>query len=172
MIDVQKELQLESNSAEKLIEKYSLTVYRLALSQTGNKADAEDVMQEVFMRLIKRSPTFNDDEHPKAWLLKATVNAAKSFHTSVWRRQAVLMPAYEIKTCCELNYADYSKIHRAVFRLDVKKRTCIHLFYFEDLTVTQIAQTTGFKEPTVRSHLKRGREKLKLILGENDENDT
>jgi len=163
-----KELQLESNSTEKLIEKYSDAVYRFALSRTGNKTDAEDVVQEVFMRLIKRKPKFNDDEHPKAWLFKATVNVAKNFYTSAWRRRAVLMPNNEITLQCKHSPKDYTKLATALFKLEAKKRMCIHLFYFEDFSVTQISQATGYKESTVRSHLKRAREKLKLILGEND----
>jgi len=161
-----EELRLESNSAEKLIEKYNGMVYRLALSHIGNKTDAEDVMQEVFMRFVRRKPHFNDHEHEKAWFLRTTINAAKSFRSSLWRRNAVLMPASEINAKSTDDYSDFTKISCAVFKLDSKKRTCIHLFYYEDFSVAKIAEITGFNESTVRSHLKRAREKLKQMLGD------
>lgn len=161
-----KELQLEGNSHGLIVEKHKGMIYRLALSHTANKTDAEDIMQDVFLKFVRANPAFNDDEHEKAWFIRCTINTAKSFHLSSWRKRIVLLPTNEIECPVAANYSECTKLSQAVFKLDSKKRMCIHLFYYEDCSVAKIAELTGFKESTVRSHLKRAREKLKLTLGE------
>lgn len=164
-----KELQLESNSVDKIIDKHKGMIYRLALSHTTNKTDAEDIMQEVFMRFLRAKPIFEDDEHEKAWFIRCAINTAKSYHFSSWRRRTVLMPTEKIVCPVTQNYSECTTLSQAVFKLDSKKRMCIHLFYYEDFSVNKIAQVTGFNENTVRSHLKRAREKLRQMLGEKSE---
>jgi len=164
--EVSNGLQLESNQITTLIERLSSMVYRLALSYTQNPTDAEDIMQEVFLRFVKYTPMFNDDEHEKAWFIKVTINTAKSFHTSAWRKRTLLMPAEEVKASAQVDDSDHSFVAEAVAKLNHKQRLCIHLFYYEDYTIRDIAEAAGFTESTVKSHLRRARERLKQELSE------
>jgi len=74
---------------ESVIEEYSTMVYRLAVSQTGNRTDADDVFQEVFLRYIRRERSFESEEHRKAWLIRVTVNCCKNYFNSAWMKKTV-----------------------------------------------------------------------------------
>lgn len=154
-------------SFEEVMRKYADMVYRLAYSRVGNSADADDVFQEVFLRYIKADKTYNDEEHRKAWLIKITVNCSKSFLTSAWNRH---------RDCAEpdsnegaeddnlKNTETRTAVLNALLKLDIKYRTAIYLFYYEDLSVAQIASATGSTESNVKARLSRGRAMLKELL--------
>jgi RNA polymerase sigma-70 factor (ECF subfamily) len=145
--------------------KYSNMVYRLALSRTKNIHDAEDIMQEVFLRLVKKAPDFESDEHRKAWIIRVTVNCSSKLHTSAWFRRTVpLVEELKFET------TERSEVYYAVMELPLKYRTVIHLFYYEDLSIAQISGTLSVKESTVKSQLLRARQLLKVRLkGEFDD---
>lgn len=150
-------------SAEKLLAMYSNMIFRLAFSRTGNRHDAEDITQEVFLKYIKSGKKFNDEEHRKAWLLKVAANTGKSLVTSSWaKRRADIEEAEDIGQCME----EKSEVYYAVKTLPEKYRTVVHLFYYEDLSVEQIAEITKTKASTVKSQLHRARALLKEILKE------
>ncbi len=154
-------------SFEAVMQKYSDMVYRLALSRTGNPADADDIFQEVFLRYIKADKTYNDEEHRKAWLIKITINCTKSFLTSAWNRHRDFAEADENTGACDKRLSDIetkSEVYGAVLKLPVKYRTVIHLFYYEDMSVAQIAKATGAGESAVKSQLSRARAMLKELL--------
>ena len=69
-----------------LAEQYAGMLYRLAYARTGSRADAEDVMQEVFVRLLRARPEFRDEEHAKAWLLRVGARCAADVLRAPWRR--------------------------------------------------------------------------------------
>lgn len=146
-------------SSDEIIRKYFDMVYRLALSQTRSVALAEDVTQEVFLRFIQQEDVFQSDEHIKAWLIRVTVNCAKSVFKSAWFRKTV--PLTE-----EISFdtPEKSEVYFAVQNLPSKYRTVIHLFYYEDMSVKEIADILGMKQSTVKSHLFRGRELLRTKL--------
>ena len=79
---------MDREEAERLARRFAPAVYRLAYARTGHRADAEDVMQEVFLRLMRAAPDFRDDEHAKAWLLRVAANCAGDLFRSAWRRRA------------------------------------------------------------------------------------
>lgn len=142
-----------------VLAKHANMVLRLALSQTKNKSDAEDVFQEVFLRLVNKTPAFANEEHEKAWLIKVTVNCSRKLLTSAWFRHTV--PLVE-----ELRFEtrDKSDVFYAVLDLPLKYRTVIHLFYYEELTTAQISQALSLNESTVKSQLLRARQMLKVKL--------
>ena len=90
----------DRDSPEAVIRRYSDMVYRLAFARTGNRSDAEDLYQEVFLRYLTRAPAFTSEDHRKAWLLRVAVNCANRFHTAPWRKrteplsEALSVPAY------------------------------------------------------------------------------
>lgn len=140
-----------------VLSKYSDMVYRLALSQTKNKADAEDIFQEVFMRYMARSGSFAGEEHRKAWLIRVTLNCSRKLFRSAWFRRTVPlegdMPAFDSP--------DKSDVYFAVMALPRKYRTAVHLFYYEDLPISKIGELLSLNESTVKSHLRRARKLLK-----------
>ena len=137
-------------------------VYRLALARTASVPDAEDVFQEVFLRYFRHEDKFRNDEHRKAWLIRCTVNRAKSLTASPWRRRTV-----PLETAEEVGVEDdYREVYSAVLSLPGKYRAVIHLHYFEGLSVAEIAQMLQAPEGTVKSQLSRGRALLRDMLEE------
>ncbi len=144
-----------------IIEKYFNTVYKLALSQTKSKILADDVTQEVFLRYIRQDKAFESEEHVKAWLIRVTLNCSKSTFTSSWHKKTVpLSEDFDIPVALQ----EKSDLYYAVLELPPKYRGVIHLFYYEDLSIAQIAKYLGEKESTIKSRLHRGREILKEKL--------
>lgn len=163
---------------EDIVRRQSSMVYRLALSRLRNAADAEDVCQTVFLRLHRASPAFADAEHERAWLLRTTVNCCTDLHRSAWRRhvatgkraQAAARRSLDAEALRRQNGdADRDRlaelVDTAMGVLSEKQRTAVHLFYFEEMTCDEIAETTGERPSTVRSHLRRARKTLQRELG-------
>lgn len=140
-------------------------ILRLAYTYIKSQADSEDVVQEVFLKIIDKKPVFNDEEHEKSWIIRTTINICKNKLKSFWKRNVGSiddvkeMPYYE-------RYAEESEVLKAVMSLPEKYRIVIHLYYYEEYTTPEIAHLMERNEVTVRSHLHRAREKLKNILKE------
>lgn len=145
---------------DKVLEEYSNMVYRLALSQTKNSADAQDVYQEVFLRLISTNKKFESDEHLKAWLIKVTINCSRKLFSTAWFRHTVPLDE-DIPFVAKEN----SEIYYAVLNLPLKYRTVIHLYYYEGYSLDEIAKILSKKPATVRSQLARARNLLKNKIG-------
>lgn len=148
-----------------LARRYAPAVYRLAYARTGSRADAEDVMQETFLRLIKAGPDFADEAHAKAWLLRVAANCANDLFRLPWRRREE--PLEEGMSAPEK--PETRDVAEAVLALPAKYRIPIHLYYFEGYSVAEIAQITGKSEGTVKSRLFRARALLRDTLKEDDE---
>lgn len=157
---------------EHILQQYSTMVYRLAYARTKNEADAEDLLQEVFMRYLKSNVQFNSDEHCKAWLIRTTVNCSKSLLTSAWFRKTVLLKnplEYSVESAEGIPGKGKSEVFYAVLELPEKYRMVVHLFYYEDYSVAQISAILQRRESTVKTQLYRVRELLKQKLkGEYD----
>lgn len=138
------------------LEKYNTMVYRIAFSRTKSSHDAEDIMQNVFMKFIKYDVSFESDEHIKAWLIKVTINLSKNLLTSAWFRKTTALEDELVVTMKE-----ESEVYKFVLDLPTKYRTVIHLFYYEDMTTANIAEVLNIKESTVRSQLHRARNMLR-----------
>lgn len=162
------ELSLRTReSFDAVMRKYADMVYRLAYSRTGSTYDADDILQEVFLRYIKADKTYNDEEHRKAWLLRITVNCTKSYLTSAWNRHTDSEePDPNIGAEDPALKAAETKndVMNALMSLPEKYRTAIYMFYYEDMTVTQIAKAVGTSETNIKTRLSRGREMLKEKL--------
>ena len=147
-----------------LYEAYADMIYRLALVRTRNRADAEDVLQDVFFRCLRRQPEFRDEEHQKAWLITAAINSSNSLLTRADRRHGAGAEALEFLST-EDDDTD-STVYNAVMELPEKYRTAVHLFYYEGYSVEEIGRMTDTKPSTVKSHLHRAREALREVLKE------
>ena len=148
-----------------LYEAYADMIYRLALVRTRNRADAEDVLQDVFFRCLRRQPHFRDQEHQKAWLITAAINSSKSLLDRADRRHGAGAEALEF-----LSTEDDTdnSVYNAVMQLPDKYRTAVHLFYYEGYSVEEIGRMTETKPSTVKSHLHRAREALRKVLKEDE----
>ena len=153
------EKSLCTDDCSRVIERYSAMVYRLALTRTKNKADAEDVFQEVFLRYYKNQDRITSEDHLKAWLIRATINYSNSLMSSAWfRKTAPLSEEIPFET------PEEHDLYSTVMKLPQKYRTVIHLFYYEDLPVKEISNILGIGESTVKSQLSRARAQLKAKL--------
>lgn len=154
--------------AEETVRTYADMVYRLACLNTNNKETAEDVFQTVFLKLVSHQESIISEEHLKAWLIRVTINQCKSVATTAWNRKRA---SYEDAMLLEEpeESEDFSDVYEAVRELPDKYRDVIHLFYYEQLTVKDIAGILETKEATVKTWLSRGRkllgEKLKEEYG-------
>ena len=142
---------------------YGDTVYRLALCRMQNITDAEDVYQDVFLRLMKQEVDSWDAEHMKAWLIRTTLNRCADLHRFRLRRN--ILSLEEIPELA--GEADESRVEvwEAVASLPEKLRIPVHLYYGEDYSTEEIAAMTGVPAATVRTRLHRAREKLRNLLG-------
>ena len=144
---------------EYLVEKYADTVYRLAISRTRDRDSSEDIFQEVFLRLSKKIPEFQSEEHEKAWIIRVTINCTKNLLNSKWNKCVDILETEFAEENIEVEDVYYD-----VLRLPQKYRTVIHLFYYENLSIKEISKILNTKETTIKTWLSRGRQKLKNIL--------
>ena len=161
-----KEFRQELSTKE-LLEMYSSTVYRIAYSHTHNKADAEDITQNVFLKYISADKKWRSEEHRKAWLIRVAVNCTHDFVTSAhyrYRADAEELPDNGNEDSYEIE--EKSSVYYAVQSLSEKYRIPIYLFYYEDMSIAEIAKVTCTKESTVKSQLSRARDMLRKILKE------
>lgn len=137
----------------------SNTVYRLAYAQMKNTSDADDVYQEVFYRYIRKKPLFESPEHEKAWFIKVTVNCCKTSLKSFWKTKVC-----ELDETFEDTEVEKEDLSFALKKLPKKYSAVLYLFYFEDMSIKEIASALNLKEGNVGVLLSRARQKLKEIL--------
>ena len=143
---------------EALVSQNENRLYRAALSLLGDPQEAEDAVQDAFVRYLERAP--EELENPGAWLMRVLVNNCKSRLRLAWRRVGPLpdtlpAPAMEEREVLE-----------ELFALTPADRVVLHLYYYEGYTTDEIARITGRRPGTVRTRLSRAREKLRRLLTE------
>ena len=146
-----------------LVEMYASMIYRIAYTRMQNVTDAEDITQEVLLKYLKAGKAFRDEEHRKMWLIRVTVNTIKSSLTSAWRRHTVALddvtePSYQ--------QPDLPVLKEKVEKLPERYRLPMYLYYYEELSVKEIAHVITSTEGTVKSLLSRGRKMLRDELKE------
>lgn len=146
---------------EIIYETYKNTVYRTAFAYCRNKSDAEDITQEVFVKRFSNDYTFENPEHEKAWLIRVTINKCKDLFKSFRFRFTV--PLEECDAVCTT--PEESEVYSAVMELPKKYRMVIHLYYYEEYSIKQIAGITKKSETAVQTQLYRARKMLKDTLG-------
>ncbi len=143
------------------IQRYSGLVYRIAFCYLKNQADADDIMQDVFLALYTYDKGFRDDEHIKAWLIRVTTNKCKNLLNSFQYRMSLPIEAAEN---ISVEQGAQNDIMPIILRLPPKYRIVMYMFYYEDLPVARIAETLGIKRSAVTTRLSRGRKLLKELL--------
>ena len=124
---------------ERLIGLYSGTVYRTAYCRTGSAADAEDIMQEAFLRLYTSKLAFENDEHIKAWLIKTAANLGKNLMKSGWYRLSEPITAKTEERPAKETKSREEGILPLILKLKPKKRLALYMHYYEGYSVREIA---------------------------------
>lgn len=145
------------------VKRNSQRLFVIAFSYLKNKHDAEDALQNTFLKLWKSKIEFDDDLGIDKWLTTVLVNDCKNFFNLSFRQNKSIEEVYDVSTFDKYFNVD---LYNAVMSLNKKERLCVILFYYDDLTISDISKVTGIKESTVKSLLKRSRNKLKLKLGD------
>lgn len=146
---------------EVAFETYSDMVFRLALSRTRNRTYADDILGEVFLKLVENIGKLKSNEHIKAWLIRVTINSSNTYLKKIGRESIPIEEDIPV-------FADdgFREVYFAVLSLPEGYRTAIHLFYYENVSIKDISSFLGQSESATKMQLKRGKEKLKNILGD------
>lgn len=147
-----------------IADEYIDVVYRVSLSYCKNKSDAEDVVQNTFIKLLKTDTEFVDDEHIRKWLVKVAVNECKNISKSFWYRNITSFDELEKEP--EYTQSDEKELFEEVMKLPKKYSVVLHLYYYEGYSVKEIAQILEISESNVQTRLMRARNKLKENLQE------
>ena len=154
---------MDNKNAKYLVDAYADMVLRISLLYLKQSCDAEDICQEVFLKLLTADFVFKSPAHEKAWIIRATINACKDhLRTSFWKRATDLENAKEIAT----KEDEQSELLDMVMELPKNYRLSIYLHYYEDYPVNEIATMLGKSANTVSAYLSRGRKRLKNMLEE------
>lgn len=139
---------------------YSTMLYRLAMVYLGNAYDAEEAVQEAFVRLLYKAPEFKDQEHEKRWLLRVQINICKDVLKSGWRTKNIHLEeagSYQMEQ-------DGLYIMEQLVALPQKYKSVIYLHYYQGYRLQEIAKILGIGLSAVKMRIKRGRELLRMEL--------
>lgn len=156
MEDIEKRIHI-------IAEKYSDMIFRVAYSYTNNRQDAEDIVQDMFVKLIELDKPFESDEHEKAWIIRVTVNLCKNRLKLFWNKNTCALT--EISDAAHFSNKE-GFVLEAVMSLAENYRIIVYLYYYEGYKTAEIAKILKKRETSVRSALHRAREQLKTILKE------
>lgn len=155
---------MDSRKYEQIVKEHMDTIYRIALSYTKTPADADDVVQQTFMKLLTKPTDFHDNEHIKKWLIRVCVNECNSFFSSFWRRN--VGPIEDIAEEPIFEDEKHSELYEAIKALPSKHKIVVYLFYYEGYATKEIAEIIHIKEATVRTRLVTARKLLRAMLKE------
>lgn len=148
------------------------TVYKLAYSYCKSSSLAEDAFQEVFYKFMVRSPRFTAPEHEKAWFIRTTINVCKDFLKAKWNRDIVTLEEWDGDHAHTADTGDVlDELREAILNLPEKYRVPIHLYYYEEYSIREIARMLHRTETAVQTQLQRGREKIKQTMERSDGNE-
>jgi RNA polymerase sigma-70 factor (ECF subfamily) len=146
-----------------IAKRYMDTVFRVAFSYMKNRADADDITQNVLLKLYRSEGPFENEAHIKHWLIRVTINECKSAVRSLWRQTENLE---DYVNSLAMPTQEHTDLLEAVLALPKKYRVAVYLYYYEGYSTAEMAELLSLPEATVRTHLARARAKLKTILTE------
>lgn len=158
----------DNQEVEAAIAEYGDMVYRILRLHLHEKADVEDMYQEVFIRYMKNRRPFKDENHRKAWLCRVAINLTKDFQRSFWRKRVVSM---DQATDLMWQDSEEQSVVQAVQALPPIMKTVVHLHYYEGYSAVELSKLLGRNLNSIYSDLSRARKKMKNLLGD-DETDT
>lgn len=155
---------MKTQEYKEYVAEYANMAFKIAYNYCQNKYDAEDVVQNTFLKLLQYKGEFKDDEHVKRWLIRVAINESKNMCTSFWRKRIVSLD--ESKSDAEFSFDDNkeSALYDAVMSLGEKYRIVVHLYYYEQYSIKEIADILKIKETTIQTRLMRARAKIKSMV--------
>ena len=159
MLNVQTEKQYIE-----IVEKYADMIYRIAYQKVLNRYDAEDIVQDVFVKLLSSKSYFRDEEHIKAWLIRVTINLCINYNKSLARQKTVSVEQLDIPFPQQ-----ETGVFEELYLLPEDERNILYLYYYEGYKIREIAKILRQKQNTINSKLTRARNKLKKIMEVNNE---
>lgn len=156
-------------SVQELAALYQNSLFAAAFNICKNAQDAEDVVQDTFVQYYTMKREFENEQHIRAWLIRVAVNKAKNIIRTFWRRNKVSIEDYMETLTFETPEAE--NLFETVMQLPEKYRIVIHLYYYEDYAVSEIADILKLSESNVKIRLSRGRAMLKEVLKEEWDDD-
>lgn len=163
---------MDTETVEKVAQKYLDSLYRLAITYCRNSEDAEDAVQNAFLKLMKSDMVFTDDEHIHRWLCKVTINECKLFwrsfsrHPQISLEESIQDENSELHAIVAADATDTGmEIRDAIMNLPTKYRGVLYLYYYEGYSVEEISRMLGISQSNVQIRLMRGRNRLKELLG-------
>lgn len=149
-------------TAEYLVETYQQNLFRAALSITHNAQDAEDAVQNTYLKYLKLNTAFESEEHLRAWLFRTVSNQAKDTLRTFWHRNRTSLEDW--MNDLEFETPEDRSLAEAVLNLPWKYSSVMHLYYYEDYSVKEIASILSVSESAVKHRLQKGRAALKTEL--------
>ena len=146
------------------IEKHADMVRRICFLYLRNRADVEDVFQEIFLKFFLHYASFESEDHQKAWLCRVTFNQCKDLCKSFWRRRVVSIEEMEIP----FENPEQSDLMKTVLALPFDQKEVVYLHYYENRTIPEIAEIMQKNTNTVYSILRRAKAQLKKRVGDNE----
>ncbi len=156
-------------TTEEIFRTYTDRLFAIAFTVCQNREDAEDAVQDTLIRYCGAKKDFESEEHIRAWLIRVVINRAKDIRASFWRRKRAGWE--EEMAALPFEEPEDSRLFEAVMGLEEKYRVVIHMFYYEDYDIREIARILGCPGGTVKSRLSRARALLKNTLKEDWNND-
>lgn len=151
-------------SLEWLIKEYQKSLFNAAFNLCRNAEDANDVVQDAFIQYHTSNKQFSDEEHLRAWLFRVAINKAKDINRSFWRKNKASLEECSKEISFETPEEEF--IFEEVMKLPEKYRIVIHLFYYEDMSIREIAEIFKISEGNTKMRLSRGRSLLRDVLKE------
>lgn len=163
-------MQVKDSELERYINMYRKSVLGTALCYVRNSSDAEDILQEAFIKLYTYKGSFDGDEHVKAWLLRCTINLCKSLLRSYWYKFSEPLEAAEEKV--HYDSLDDGAVTEVLKKINSKTRIVLYMYYYEGYSASEIARITRSTVNSVMLRLSRGRRQLKeLLMDERNDHD-
>ncbi len=156
-------------TVEELAGRYRDNLFAAAFNVCRNAADADDIVQETFLQYYVMKKEFDSEQHIRAWLLRVAINKAKNVNRSFWRQHKVPLEDYMETLAFETPQVE--TLFETVMKLPEKYRIIIHLYYYEEYSVCEIANVLKLTQSNVKVRLARGRKMLKEVLKEDWEDD-
>ncbi len=150
---------MDGNCLGIYINKYHGTVFRLAYGYVKNADDAEDIVQEAFLRLYCSDLQFEADENVKAWLIRVTINLCKDALKSAWLKGRTEL---DRDIPCETD--EESIVGDCIAKLKPEYKSIIQLYYYEGYSAKEIAQLCDISATAATTRLSRARKQLKKLL--------
>ena len=151
-------------TTEVIYQTHADRLFAIAFTVCQNREDAEDAVQDTLIRYCGVRKDFESEEHIKAWLIRVVINRAKDIRSSFWRRNQASYEDYMAELPFE--EPEDSRLFEAVMQLEEKYRIVVHMFYYEDYDIKEIAHILKCPSGTVKSRLSRARALLKTTLKE------